>query len=512
MAEKAAPGTIAHVFVLMLENRSFDHMLGFSGITGTDAVTGSQTTVDGLTGGESNSASGVAYPVTRRADLVMPVDPSHEFEDVVTQLCGAGAKYPKGGGQYPAVDCSGFVEKYRSLGGVAGTAPGTIMKCYDADQLPVLTALAREFAVCDRWFSSMPGPTWPNRFFIHAGSSGGLDHSPGGPEVALWDTIYGFRFAAGTIFDALDRAGPQGAWRIYAGGDFPNVAALHGVNNFEVRDLEHFTCDVASAGYRYRYTFIEPNYGDVIGGTFRGGNSQHPLDDVTHGEALIKTVYEAIRNSPHWPHSLLVVTWDEHGGFYDHVHPPAAIPPGDDVVVDGANRWGFAFDQYGPRVPAVIVSPLIPRNVIDHREYDHASVPATVQAVFGLPAMTARDKRAKNLISLASLASARTDAPASLPNPAPGASAHLLALMVPPIDGAASIEQGNLPGFLGNALRSDLALSRPEDRAAILTRFKSIATREQAQVYMDEVRVKVRAGRLAIHQNNDREANRGRVP
>ncbi len=486
----ATTSAIKHIFVLMLENRSFDHMLGFSGITGTDPTTNLPTSLIGLSGAESNSFKGVKYQVSRPADLVMPVDPAHEFVDVLKQLCGPAATYAMGG-DYPKVDCSGFVADYVASGGQ--TSPGEIMKCYDPGQLPVLTALAKEFAVCDNWYSSLPGPTWPNRFFAHAASSGGLDHSPTSNEIVLWETFSGFKFEKGTIFDALNTVDSSHGWRIYAGGDFPGVAALKGVNNFEIHDLGDFADDVGAASYPVLYTFIEPNYGDVVSNTFRGGNSQHPLDDVTHGEALIKSVYEALRASPVWSSSLLIITWDEHGGFYDHVSPPAAAAPGDKVITSGASQFGFTFEKYGVRVPAVVVSPLIPKNQIDHRLYDHAAIPAAIEAVFNLSPLTERDKQSTSLISLATLPMARTDTPLTLPAPAPSAGVTAMAtLSVSAAGPNDSIDKGNLPGFLHVALRTDLAMSRPEQRPEILAHFQTIKTRADAQAYLDQVRVKLR--------------------
>jgi phospholipase C len=197
-----AASLVKNVFVLMLENRSFDHMLGFSGITGTDAATNTPTQINGLSPADHNTFNGATYNASQPADLVMPVDPAHEFPNVVTQLCGNGVKYPNGG-PYPAVNNSGFVADYGSVPGASNLAE--IMKCYAPSQLPVLTALAREFAVLDQWYSSMPGPTWPNRFFVHAASAGGLDHSPTTAEIALWESLSGFNFHKGTIFEALSR-------------------------------------------------------------------------------------------------------------------------------------------------------------------------------------------------------------------------------------------------------------------------------------------------------------------
>jgi phospholipase C len=153
------------------------------------------------------------------------------------------------------------------------------------------------------------------------------------------------------------------------------------------------------------------------GRNFKCGNSQHPLDDVTRGEKLVKDVYEAIRSSPVWPTSLLVITYDEHGGFYDHVVPPPAVGPGDRF--DPANcRHDFRFDQLGVRVPAVIVSPHVPRGVIDHTVYDHTSLLATVEHLYGLEPLTKRDAAAARFDHLFSAPAARDDAPMLLPDPA----------------------------------------------------------------------------------------------
>jgi phospholipase C len=494
MSGTASSLGIEHVYVLMLENRAFDHMLGFSGITGADAVTRAPTAIDGLTGGESNFFNGVTYPVIRGADNVMPLDPPHEFPNVLEQLCGPGAAYPAGGA-YPPIDNSGFVASY-----VAGKGkqPGEIMKCYTPGQLPVLNALAAEFVVCDNWHASIPGPTWPNRIFVHAASSGGLDHSPSAAEIVNWEVLDGLALPNGHIFDRLNTAGIRR--RLYAGDDFPTVAALKGIHLDDIRHYSSFSIDVQQAGYDDRYIFIEPSY-DVLN-NYRNGTSQHPLGDVTRGEALIKSTYEAIRNSPAWNSSLLIVTWDEHGGFFDHAIPPAAIAPGDTAPGTGLNQYGFTFEQYGARVAAVIISPLIPKNLVDHRLYDHSSIPATVESLFGLAPLTARDAAANHLDALVTLAAPRTDTPPTLPATAAPFLAPMTAETPPPVvaapDAAASAEtvnQGNLPVVVHSALRQDLQLSPPEARAAILARVAAMQTKADAQQYLKEVQQKIRAAR-----------------
>lgn len=414
----------------MLENRAFDHMLGFAEITGTDAVTGTTTAVEGLVGvrgANTDPETGEVVVTSAPADVLVDRadgDPAHEFADVVEQLCGHGAAYDPSAG-YPAVDNSGFVASYRARG---SARPRNIMRCFAPEQLPVLTTLAREFAVCDRWFSSMPGPTWPNRLFVHAASSGGLDDSPSEWDTASRYLFDGYHFDNGTVFDRLDANGID--WEVVAGDEFPQVLALRGMIRNVIRgrlaDVDGFGRRLMDPGYQPRYVFIEPDYGDVLVGArdFRGGNSQHPLADITDGERLIKTVYEAIRNSPHWEHSVLIITYDEHGGFYDHVPPPPAAPPEDRIVFPHNVHHGFAFDQLGVRVPAVVVSPLIPRGTVDHTTYDHTSLLATVEHLFGLDPLTRRDAEANHLLHLFALPEPRRDAPTVLPDPAsPGISA-----------------------------------------------------------------------------------------
>ena len=481
---------IEHVFVLMLENRAFDHLLGFSGITGQDAANGGSTEINGLTGSEANTFNGRAYSVSRGADDVMPVDPEHEFTNVLEQLCGPGATYPAGGA-YPTINNTGFVASYVASGGAAD--PGEVMKCFAPGQLPVLTALAQEFAVCDNWYASMPGPTWPNRMFVHAASSGGLDHSPTTEEIVEWETIGGFQFKAGSIFDALKKNGVS--WRLYAGDDFPMVSALKGISLFDIRHYSNFAGDLGQSTFPYSYLFIEPSY-DVTN-AYKNSTSEHPLTDITLGEGLIKETYEAIRNSPHWTSSVLIVTWDEHGGFYDHAIPPGAVAPSDTTPQDKHSQYGFTFQQYGPRVPGVVISPLVPKNVIDHRLYDHASILATIEAFFAVNPLTQRDAKANRLDALLSLSTPRPDTPTTLPLPATAPAAAVMKMSVPDLSATVAarpdetVNHGTLPVILQSALRQDLEMS-PEQRTLILERVRSIKTREQARQYLAEVQKKVR--------------------
>jgi len=491
---------VQHIFMLMLENRSFDHMLGFSRISGRDAQTGQPTQVNSLAGSESNVFNGATYTASKSTDLVMPVDPGHEFTNVLEQLCGTGTSYPPGGA-YPAITMSGFVASYAASGGSA--APGEIMKCFAPEQLPVLTALAQEFAICDNWHASMPGPTWPNRMFVHAASSGGLDHSPTSQEIVQWETIGGFQFTAGSIFDALKKK--PVSHRLYAGDDFPMVAALKGISLFDIHHYSEFAGDLRQSTFPYGYVFIEPSY--AVLNEYRNSTSQHPLTDITLGESLIKETYEAIRNSALWDTSVLIITWDEHGGFYDHMTPPAAVAPGDTQPQGQHNQFGFTFEQYGPRVPAVVISPLIPKNTIDHRLYDHASIPALIRAVFGVGPLTARDRQANSPDRLLSLQSARQDAPATLPSPPAAAALAVMSMPVRDLNTVVAsrpndtVDQGTLPAILNSALRQDLEMS-PGQQAWILKRVESIKTREQAREYLAEVQTKLRAHRASRSPKN----------
>ena len=515
---KASARRIDHIFVLMLENRSFDHMLGMSHIQGFDASTGAPTSVDGLTGAESNLCDpqdpGSAVTVSRPAEFAIPGDPDHddpphEFRHVFHQLTGAPFNAAQWTGQYPQPTNAGFVQAYAS-----GRSPQDVtrvMHCYLPQQLPVLVTLAQEFAVCDRWFSSLPGPTWPNRYFVHGASSAGLDDSPSDAMTAGAE-LFGFPYSNGSIFDRLDAECLD--WEIFAGDKTPQVLSIAGMTAAtllgRVRDYGQFASALQDPDYAPSYVFIEPDYGNVTD-DFTCGNCQHPLDDVTRGESLIKSVYEAIRNSPHWDHSVLIITWDEHGGFFDHVVPPPAVAPGDPPA-PLASQHGFDFKRLGARVPAVVISPLIPRNRVDHTTYDHASVLATVERNFGLDPLTNRDAKANDVLHLFSLSTPRTDAPTVLPNPA---DSGLRCRQVDPFgqerfaehsfqsrsaksrespgtaDESEDAVSGDLRGFLHVAFLRHYEMvkgDRAEVRDAVVRSFQAIRSKAEARQYIESVR------------------------
>ena len=551
--------SVKHVFVLMLENRSFDHMLGFSGITGTDATTGQPTTMDGLKGTEGNSFQGQRHTVRRgAADVIRKENgelddirggPGHDFADVLEQLCGPRATYPSRG-VYPEVNNTGFVSSYAKRGG--GKRPEAAkeaMECFGPEHLTVLNALAREFVVCDRWFSSMPGPTEPNRMFAHAATCGEFDDAPskvaigvaevipdGGLEgfllklSGLFDDIAqaaaiaaaalaikngastgeaaaaayeaavaagGFKFRGGTIFELLKKAGVK--FRIYRGDLFPNVAQLQGIDvrSDDIKDFESFADDVNDSSFDFGYVFIEPAY-DAFPNDFITGNSQHPLGSVAAGERLIKATYEAIRKSPIWGESLLIVTWDEHGGFYDHVAPGPAAAAG---AIGRAH--GFTFEQLGPRVPAVIVSPLIPKNLIEHHLLEHASIPATLIDLFNLPTLPhSREGRVSGVMHLCILDTPRTDAPLTLP--APSVAVEFVAKPNIAFSDAVALEPNallskdpddSLASLIRGVVVQHLQVA-PNQREAILARSRLLRTHGDLLAYMKEVHGLVRAERV----------------
>jgi phospholipase C len=522
-------GIITHVFVLMLENRSYDHIFGFSNFDGVNARTNGQASAEGLPSPlptNFDPATQLAIEPSSPADFKLfddDGDPGHGFIDTLVQLCGSKVAPTSGqlpNGKYPCIHNSGFVEDCRNRIGSAN--PFKCMQVFDPQQLPVLNALANEFAICDHWFSSMPGPTWPNRFFVHAATSGGIDD-----EVASEAFRYlfdGFSFTNGTIFTRLLEAGKN--YMVFSDDTFPVIKGLSD-KDFPINDcmfvhppdpppfaysipmllgLPVLPEALNNPGFDPSYVFIEPNYGhDISASTYECGNSMHPIDDAGRGEYLIKAVYEAVRNSPLWYSSAIIVVFDEHGGFFDHVPPPSAVPPGDLPTEQNQNQHGFRFDQYGVRVPAVVISPWIAAHTIDHTLFDHASIPATIERLFGLAPLTQRDAKANDLLPLFSLVSPRADAPAVLPSPAPTGFTCDGDDVVPSTAQKARtriVKSANDPissdvaQQLFLAARKHLALVPSTEREAVVQRYSNIKTIADADQYLGEVRALIKASPL----------------
>lgn len=381
---------VEHFFVLVLENRSFDHLFGMSGITGTDTQTQTRRRVQGVPpGARQNDAQGNSHAVVNGASTALRQDIGHEFDDVQRQLT-SGFIADRGAGDLRLLDA---------------------VRCFEEAQLPILHQLAREFVVCDQWFCAVPGPTFPNRMFLHASSSGGIAESPSALAIAAasFSDLLGFNFANGHVFAHLNRA--KVPWALYVHSLIENMSVvIDGIHKKDMRLFNRFRSDVSQPTFAPKYVFIEPQYDSIVG-HYKNGNSMHPLNDVSKGERLVKEVYEALRASPLWPKSALLVTFDEHGGFFDHVTPETTQPPNDGST---SRHPGFNFDRLGFRVPTLVISPLTERNLVDGRLYHHGTILRTVFERLGLPPITDRDRHARSLADLFTRATARTDAPLTL--------------------------------------------------------------------------------------------------
>jgi phospholipase C len=458
--------TIQHIVQLMLENRSFDHMLGFlyPNKTGPNGQP-----FEGLLGTEANNdANGSPVPVfqidpgTAGAYFMPGADPGEGYANTNSQLFGTG--HPP----TPAVATNGgFVTNYAAAIAfdqrihrkpLPGTVASNIMGVFTPAALPVLSGLAAGFAVCDHWYSSVPTETFPNRAFACAATSQG--HMNDSASSYTVQSIFGLMTAHAV------------SWKIYGydaepltRGNYPDTVQAPDSCFGKFAD---FQAD-AAAGNLPAYSFLEPSWGSA-------GNSQHPNYDVALGEVLIQQVYQALRSSPGWDQTLLIITYDEHGGCYDHVAPPGGAVPPDTSV----GEYGFDFTRFGVRVPAVLVSPLIPAGTIyrvppDSMPIDHTSVLKTIELRWGLPALTARDAAAPDLGGVLTLTAPRTDdplagvtAPTSTgANPAAGEVSHLQQLHAQMIAdlpvpdehllGAPVLPDQNTPGQYANyiAARTD---------------------------------------------------------
>lgn len=398
---------LKHIVVLMMENRSFDHMLG--------SLTAVNPNIDGITSGLSNpdtNGNAVSPQPKAQYQSQLQPDPDHHFPAVDLQIFG-GSTAPN-----RQANMQGFVKSYFNQQQDVGHSQN-IMYYFAQNQLPVLTTLATEFAVFNRWFASIPGPTVCNRAFAHYGTSfGRVDMNP-------FEILAPFK----SIYERLINAIPKHTAKIYYYDT--TSSTLEVVNLLQNQPqlfgtYQQFLQDCAS-GNLPDYSFVEPNYSDHE--TSSGeeiASDQHPDHNVQAGELFIASVYNAIKQNPDlWASTALLVVYDEHGGIYDHVPPPACIP---DQFTASANDTGtgmpFAFDRLGVRVPAILVSPWIPAGTVVNRVFDHASIPGTATKFF-LGAYSPRSPREinadvfiepnlqpvdpnRNLLSLATM---RTDCP-----------------------------------------------------------------------------------------------------
>jgi phospholipase C len=290
-----------------------------------------------------------------------------------------------------------------------------IMGYYAPGTLPALHELARHFTVCDHWYSSVPGPTWANRLFVHSGTSLGRVQMPQDLTDSLRHPGLYFGYDQTTIYDRLNERGVS--WRIYH-GDIPQSLVLthqrrvENARRYELMDV--FLSDAGGQEERFpAFCFIEPCY------YWPGQNDDHPPHTTLRAQALLGNVYNALRqNERLWNSTLLVVLYDEHGGFYDHVPPPAAVPP------DGHTLPNFGFDRLGVRVPALLVSPWAERAVLK-AEFDHTSLLKYLTEKWGLGPLTERVARAQSFgPALRTTGEPRADTPGSVPIPTMAAAAE----------------------------------------------------------------------------------------
>jgi phospholipase C len=368
-----ARSSIDHIVALVLENRSFDHVLGDLGRSGALAVDGGRPEMANRDlNGQPIGISPVAFPVSP--------DLPHDFDSVTMSLMDENG---------------GFVRADQLFHrGDPNAAPARVMSYFAAGTMPVTHALAREYAVSDQWFAAVPSGTWPNRLFLVAGSSGGR----------VTNTAPTLLFDMPTVFDRL----PDDRWAVY-NDQIPNVTLIRHlafewladrVAGTHFRSLERFDRDCQD-GRLPTFSYIEPAYlGDAA-------DDSHPPRDVLPSERLVARIYRSLRRSPLWGRSILLILYDEHGGFFDHVRPP------EDVPSPGTGERGFGFARLGIRIPCLLVSPLVARGQVwrpgDGRFADHTSLIASVLRFAGAAALTARDEGAADIWSVVTSQTPRDD-------------------------------------------------------------------------------------------------------
>jgi phospholipase C len=406
-------GKIDHIVVLMLENRSFDHIFGF------------RNGINGLAGNESNlvdpsqpgSGSNPTFVVDNRAPYAVLAGkgPGHSIHATNYQLCNDKA----GPGTGLAATNNGFVRNYKDelhADRIPNPGPDVIdvvMQSFSPDKLPSINALADAFCICGNWFAEVPGPTQPNRLYMHAGTSTGF-------ALNNWKRTLDVR----TIYNNLADAGLSWATYSFDANEVLEFSQVSGQTaNFKLFEGA-FKTDVQQ-GSLASYSFIVPRFFNSRDGAAATGglaNSQHAPEDARYGDNLIADVYDALRSNPDvWKKSVLIITYDEHGGFYDHVVPPSNIPNPDGITSptggDPSYAPNFAFDRLGLRVPALIVSPWVKAGRVDSTQYQHTSVLATLKKMFGLANfLTQRDASANTFESLFDeMHQVRDDTPVTLP-------------------------------------------------------------------------------------------------
>jgi phospholipase C len=393
-----------HVVVVMMENHSFDNLLGALSRAG-------QSAADGLTFDAAGAATNSNPGSSGTPDVVTAFPfPSTAQGSHVSQTWNATHQQIDGG------KMDGFVRS------VASTQP---MGYYPPEVLPFAYSLARTFTVANRWFCSAPCQTVPNRRFLLAGTAYGAIATDA-------TTVFGGSPPNGTIFDRLDAHGIS--WRNYF-TDLPGTVVIPSIverHPTHLRTVDKFYDD-CTAGKLPSVSFVDPEAGvlayigtlieklPVLGAIgaklgMHGGSEEEP-QDMYYGERWARQVVEAVLGSPAWPRTLLIYTYDEHGGYYDHVPPPPAIPP--DSIPPNLTSTDVAggYDIYGPRVPAVVVSPYSRPNGVTDVIHDHTSVLATIEAKWNLPALTYRDANATTVMDFLNAGDAAFMTPPAIEGP-----------------------------------------------------------------------------------------------
>jgi phospholipase C len=336
LSSKELLSTIDTIVVVVMENRSFDH---FFGALAKDATYPSAASVDGLSGTESNPASSGNAPVTVfKMDNFTPQDPPHDWASVHAQWDN-GAN-------------DGFVKAH------AGASENEVMGYHDRTQLPFYYWLADNYTICDRWFCSVLGPTWPNRYYIHAATSNGKkDNTP--PLGPGFDTVWDRLKAKGKTYrNYYD--GPV-AW--YVGAFLGKLGTMN-----PTARIDQFFAD-AKDGVLPSFSLIDPDF---------TASDDHPSHNIQRGQAFVASIYKALAASPQWSRCLLVITYDEHGGFYDHVPPPAATDANPE------------FAHMGFRVPAIVVGPTVRKGYVTSTVLEHSSIAATLATRFEIASLSKR--------------------------------------------------------------------------------------------------------------------------
>jgi phospholipase C len=394
----------------MQENRSLDHLFGkWPGVAGLSQGPFSNRPDPTKPPGAGNAAISAGQPAL--FTVTQGQGPGHSLDATNVQLFAT--KVVASGTPLKPVNDRGFVQDYRNELATDGfSGPGVdlsaVMQTFVSGELPALTSLAGNFVLCDQWYAEVPGPTMPNRLYMHAATSAGWAHND-------WSV----QLQSVTFYEQLQKH--QRTWAVYF-SDQNEVAQYSRINtqraNF--RSYETSFASDAAAGALANYNFIIPRFaGSATDGPV---TSMHAPQDVRPGDQLIADVYAALRGGPQWARSLYVVTFDEHGGYFDHGDPPAAVNP------DGINSPApgdtasfapkFAFDRMGLRVPALIVSPYVGKGIVHSSPLQHTSVFTTVRELFGINgSLTKRDKAAASFTDLF-LKTARTDTPTALIAPA----------------------------------------------------------------------------------------------